>query len=157
MVTSSPSASQGHHGVMATVWLVLIAMFLGILSALDTVAVPEEAPASPLDVLSVQVTVGETPRTSAPIPVEFFEEGSAALTEPGRDWLLLFADRAPDLRPDQRLRLEIIPPSDAPDLTAARIATVTSLFLALGVDMSRIELGSRRSAGAMLRLAGGRR
>lgn len=155
MVTPSPSASQGHHGLMATVWLALIAMFLGILAVQSRSADQAESPASPLDAMAAKVTVGEAPRTSAPIPVTFFEDGSAALTESGRDWLLLFADRAPDIRPDQRLRLEIFPPSDAPDLTAARIATVTSLLTALGADMGRVELGSQRGAGAVLRLAGG--
>ena len=157
MMISSPSASQGQYGLMAAVWLVLIAMFLGILSVSDRITEKAQNPASPLDALAAPVADGQTPITSAPIPVVFYESGSAALTEAGRDWLQLFAERAPGLYPGERLRLDILPASDAQDLTAARIATAAVLLSALGAAMNRIELASHAAdAGASIRLAGGR-
>lgn len=156
MVTHRPSASQGQYGLMAAVWLVLIAMFLGILSASDRIAEKGETPASPLDALATQVVAGEAPKTSAPIPVVFFKDGSAALTDPGRDWLQLFAERAPVIRPGERLRLEILPPSDTRDLLAARIATAAALLNALGADLRLVELGTHAAgAEASIHLAGG--
>lgn len=157
MATHSPSASNGQYGLMAAVWLVLIAMFLGALSASQINAEKAESPASPLDALAARASVGEAPRTSAPIPVAFFNDGSAALTDAGRDWLALFARRAPVIRPGERLRLDIIPLSAQQELTAARVATVVALLNALGADMSVVELGTcARNAGAFIRLAEGR-
>lgn len=155
MVTHSPSAMQGHYGLMATVWLVLIAMFLGILSMAGRVEPAALTPESPLDALAFRVTVGEVPKTSIPVPVTFFEGQSAQLTEAGRDWLRRFAERAPIVRPGERLGLDILPPSSAHDLTAARVATVAALLGALGADMALVELGSHDAGqSARIRLAG---
>ena len=157
MVTHSPSASQGQYGLMAAVWLVLIAMFLGVLSSGHRNAEKAQSPASPLDALAVPVTMGNAPKTSAPIPVVFFDDGSAALTDAGRDWLVLFAERAPVIRPGERLRLDILPLSAEQDLTSARIASAAALLNALGADMNLVEIGSyAEGRGATLRLAGGR-
>lgn len=156
MVTHSPSASQGQYGLMAAVWLVLIAMFLGVLSASHRNAEEAQNAASPFDALAVRVTTGHAPKTSAPIPVVFFEGGSAALTDAGRDWLGLFAERAPIIRPGERLRLDILPLSAEQDLTSARIATTAAMLNALGADMNLVEIGSyAEGRSATLRLAGG--
>ena len=156
MVTHSSSVSQGHYGLMATVWLVLIAMFLGILSSSFRQNEQAETPASPLEALAVPATVGEAPRTSAAIPVVFFNGESAALTEAGRDWLRLFAERAPAIRPGERLRLDILPPAHSADLTAARVAATAAMLGSVNADMSTVELGSHTAGeSARVALAGG--
>lgn len=156
MVTRGSSVSQGHYGLMATVWLALIAMFLGILSfSLKAAEQGEEPPASPLEALAAPVRAGEAPRTSAPIPVEFFNGQSAALTEAGRDWLRLFAERAPVMRPGERFRLDILPPARSPELTAARVAATAAMLGSVNADMGLVEIRTHGAGeGARLRLAG---
>lgn len=156
MVTHGSSVSQGHYGLMATVWLVLIAMFLGIFSASIRPAEKAQTPASPLEALAVPVRVGEAPKTSAPIPVVFFDGESAAITEAGRDWLRLFAERAPIIRPGERLRLDILPPGHPADLTAARVAAAAAMLGSVNADMSLVEIRSHTAGeGARVGLAGG--
>jgi len=136
---------------MATVWLVLVAIFAALLAVHRAPEPTAPAvPASPLEPLAMRATAGELPKTSEAIPVVFFEHDSAALTEAGRLWLRSLAAHLANMEKGAGLRLDILPPARRPDVTAARVAAVAALLGTLDADIGRLEIGTHE-AGASAR------
>lgn len=144
MEPPAPSASTGQHGLMAAVWLALVAMFTGLLAHSEARQPPEDVPESALAPLPLRIDEGSRARSRESISAVFFEADSAALTEAGTRWLHRFAEQTAHLRPGVLLRLDILPPGDRADVTAARIAAVAATLDAAGADLERIEIGTHR-------------
>lgn len=157
MATHAPSVSEGQYGLMAAVWLVLIAMFAALLVTSRAHRAEAPVPASALEPLPMHVEMGDLPKTREPISAVFFEGDSAALTERGSRWLERFAAHSARMKAGKQLRLDILPPTRSADVTAARIAAVAATLAATGADMDRVEIGTHRAGeGAHFGLASGR-
>lgn len=162
MATPAPSVSTGQNGLMAAVWLALVAMFTALLVTAHQHPQGEaqEAGEPVLDwrlaPFSQTFAPGDRPAMREAIPAVFFEGDSAALTDAGSRWLRLFSEQSATLRPDTVLRLDILPPGGRAEVTAARVAAVVAALAASGADPARVEIGTYRAGeGAHFGLAAG--
>ena len=140
MATPAPSVSTGQYGLMAAVWLALVAMFTALLVNAQHQQGETQEPPQPQT-----FAPAERPATREAIPAVFFEGDSAALTDAGSRWLRLFSEQSATLRPDTVLRLDILPPGGRAEVTAARVAAVVAALAASGADPARVEIGTYRA------------